>query len=353
MCGGPVFRITDNRLQKGTEKEMTLDEIARELNLSKSTVSRALSGKGRIGDATRERVISFARERGRSREEAKPERVRTGNIGVILPADVYATGNPYFQGCLLGVCETASMMDFNILLTTATANDISNIRALVEKEKVDGIILTRSLEEDKAVQYLTDIHFPVGMTGLCGRDGVLEVDIDNEGAAEQLTTLLIGQGYQRFALVVENLSYQVNRSRYEGFCKALLKSGISREKQFFHTVPLNMELLDSLIHNIMSRRVECIVCGDDVVCTRIMARLQAEGYRIPRDIAIASLYNSSNLGCFTPAVTAVNVSARQVGNMIGKQLIQYILGKEYDPRVMMDFEILLRKSTDTVHREGR
>ena len=178
---------------------MTLDEIARELNLSKSTVSRALSGKGRIGDATRERVISFARERGRSREEAKPERVRTGNIGVILPADVYATGNPYFQGCLLGVCETASMMDFNILLTTATANDISNIRALVEKEKVDGIILTRSLEEDKAVQYLTDIHFPVGMTGLCGRDGVLEVDIDNEGAAEQLTTLLIGQGYQRFA----------------------------------------------------------------------------------------------------------------------------------------------------------
>ena len=39
--------------------------------------------------------------------------------------------------------------------------------------------------------------------------------------------------------------------------------------------------------------------------------------------------------------------------MIGKQLIQYILGKEYDPRVMMDFEILLRRSTDTVHREGR
>lgn len=332
---------------------MTLDEIARELNLSKSTVSRALSGKGRIGSATRERVIAFARESGRIREEKKPERVHTGNIGVVLPADVYTTGNPYFQGCLLGVCETASMMDFNILLTTSTANDISNIRAMVEEKKVDGIILTRSLEDDKAVQYLTGIHFPVGLTGLSDREEVLEVDIDNEGAAEQLTTLLIGQGYQRFALVVEDLSYQVNRSRYDGFCKALLKNGLSREKQFFHTVSLNMELLDSLIHNILNRRVECIICGDDVVCTRIMARLQADGYRIPRDVAIASLYNSSNLGCFTPAVTAVNVSAAQVGNMIGKQLIQYILGQAYESRVMMDFEILLRKSTDPVRREGR
>ena len=51
-----------------------------------------------------------------------------------------------------------------------------------------------------------------------------------------------------------------------------------------------------------------MICGDDVICSRMMSRLQAEGYRIPLDIGIASLYNGATLDCFTPAVTAVNIS---------------------------------------------
>ena len=100
-----------------------------------------------------------------------------------------------------------------------------------------------------------------------------------------------------------------------------------------------------MLNDIMSDKVDCIICGDDVICTRVMSRLQAEGYRIPRDISIASLYNSPNLNCFSPAITAINVSARLIGNMVGKQMIQQIRGQEYDRVINLDYEILLRKST--------
>lgn len=336
---------------------MTLDEIARELGVSKSTVSRALSGKGRIGERTRERIVAYAGEQGRrlpeeprdsSRENSREE-VKTGNLGVVFPADVYENANPYFQDCLLGICEAASFMDFNVLIAMGTASDISGVRALAERRKVDGIILTRNMEDDKALHYLTDIHFPVGLTGQCDLSEVIQVDTDNEAACEELTTLLIGKGFRRFALVVEDLSYRVNRSRYKGFCNALLKNGLSREKQAFYVGNLQVDMLDTLISDMISKKVECIICGDDVVCTRLVSALQAVGYRIPKDIAVASLYNSSNLKCFTPQITAVNTSARKIGNIIGRQMIYYLRGREYEKKVITDYEILLRRSTERIY----
>jgi len=324
---------------------MKQDEIAKILGISKSTVSRALSGKGRIGDETRSRIQELAREQGMIELGSDTQGEKTRNIGVVFPADVYSSGSPYFHDCLLGICEAASLLDYNVLITTGSANDISGIRSLVENEKVDGIILTRSLDDDKAVRYLTDLHFPTGMTGLCEFDEVIQVDTDNEAATESLTTLLIGQGFDKFALVVEDLTYHVNRSRYDGFCKALLKNGISEKNQAFYTGALKKEILEDMISDMLARKVECIVCGDDVVCTWIMSKLQADGYRIPKDIAIASLYNSSNLNCFSPAITAVNVPASQVGSMIGKQMINYLQGKEYSQKTKMDYEILVRKSS--------
>lgn len=323
---------------------MTLEEMAKELGVSKSTVSRALSGKGRIGEDTRKKIVDFARHQTTELQREQSAAAPTRNLGVVLPADVYLNGGPYFQECILGICETATFLDYDVLITTGTANDISGLRTLVEKDKVDGIILTRSLEDDRAVQYLTEVGFPVGLTGICDREEVIQVDTDNEGAAESLTSLLISRGYRKFALIIDNMEYTVNRSRHSGFSRALLKNGLSPEKQFVYANPLKTELLDSLIGDMVSKKVECIICGDDIICTRIMSSLQAQGYRIPKDIAVASLYNSPNLDCFTPSVTAVNVSAKQVGNMIAKQMINSLTGKEYQKKTIVDYEILMRKS---------
>ncbi|MCM1268079.1 MAG: LacI family DNA-binding transcriptional regulator [Bacteroidales bacterium] len=322
---------------------MTLGEAAKELGVSKSTVSRTLSGKGRIGAATRQRILAFAEEHDMLR---KPEEnTETCNLGVVFPTDIYINGNSYFQECLLGICEAASVMGYHVLVITGTAVDISGIRKLVENRKVDGIILTRSLIEDKAIEYLVGADFPVAVTGLCDYREVIQVDTDNELASEDLTSALIGKGFRKFALILEDFSYRVNRKRYEGFRNALLKNGISQEKQIVHTGNLNVERMDALINDIVARKVECIICGDDVICTRVMSRLQAMGYWIPRDIAIASLYDSQNLQCFTPAVTAVNIMGRQVGSMAARQMIGCLQKKTYESRVMVDYEIMLRKST--------
>lgn len=336
--------IKGGRLGKGIGSHMTLEEIANELGVTKSTVSRALSGKGRISKETSERIKAYVNEQ--SKERTVTGRPNVHNIGVVLPADVYYGGGAYFQNCLLGICEAASMYDYNVLITTGKLHDILELQALVENGRVDGMILTRSLEEDKALQYLMDMKFPTAITGSCKYDEIIQVDTDNEGATEKMTSMLIGRGFRKFAFIVRDMNFSVDKKRHDGFCKALFKNGISQQNQLFYNGTVKMEFLDSIIGNLVTQKVECIICGDDEVSTMIMSRLQAEGYRIPKDIAVASLYNSSNLECFSPAVTAVNVAAAKMGNIAGKQLIQHLLGKEYDKKSTVDYELLFRKSTN-------
>ena len=190
---------------------MTLEEIAKEIGVSKSTVSRALSGKGRIGEKTRNRILEVAK-RGEEREEMARTRTVTHNIGVVLPSDVYYGSGVYFQNCLLGVCESASMLGYNVLITTSNAHDISELQSLVESNRVDGMLLTRALEDDRALQYLSQANFPTALTGTCRYDNIIQVDTDNEGAAEKMTTLLIGKGFRRFAFLVKDMSYNVDQA---------------------------------------------------------------------------------------------------------------------------------------------
>ena len=103
---------------------MTLDEMAKSLGVSKSTVSRALSGKGRIGGETRERIQEFARQQNGNPGKEKEKAGATRNLGVILPVDVYSNGGPYFQECILGICETATFLDYDVLIATGSANDV-------------------------------------------------------------------------------------------------------------------------------------------------------------------------------------------------------------------------------------
>lgn len=324
---------------------MTLSEIARELNVSKSTVSRALSGKGRIGEETRNKVLAFM-ENAEKKEQSTGEPVRTGNIGVVFPADTYTISKPYFQSCLIGMCEVARLMDYNILLTTATTTDISGIKKLIERSKVDGVILTRSMEHDLAVDYLLSQGIPVAMTGVCNKEEVLQVDMDNGEAAEHMTNLLIKKGFKKFALVVEDMNYHVNRRRYEGFANAILMNGLDINNQALYTSGGKIELMEAVLEDILAKRVECIICGDDTLCIHFVSALQSRGYRIPKDVAVASLYDSSSLSSFTPPITTVHIDAVRVGNEVGKLLINKLQGVECPGRKMLEYDILFRKSTN-------
>lgn len=66
-----------------------------------------------------------------------------------MPTDAYRTGGEYFHECLIGICEEASARDYDIMITDVTGNDYSGVDRLIRKNKIDGVILTRTMEHDR------------------------------------------------------------------------------------------------------------------------------------------------------------------------------------------------------------
>ena len=129
------------------KKTYTIDDIARELGVSKTTVSRAISGKGRIGQATRERVLAFIKE-----HDYRPNVVARGlaqrktyNIALLMPKDYVATEFLFFKDCMNGICEVASEYNYDIIISMIDGEDISQIQRLEANRKVDGIIVSRAV----------------------------------------------------------------------------------------------------------------------------------------------------------------------------------------------------------------
>lgn len=113
------------------KKVYTIEDIAQELGVSKTTVSRAISGKGRIGQATRERVLAFIKE-----HDYRPNVVARGlaqkktyNLALLMPKDYVATEFLFFKDCMNGICEVASQYDYDIIISIIDGEDVSQIPA--------------------------------------------------------------------------------------------------------------------------------------------------------------------------------------------------------------------------------
>ena len=73
-------------------------------------------------------------------KKQKEDPVRTENIAVVIPMDAYSTNVPFFQECLLGISEMATMLRYNVLITIGTPNAISNVQRLVEKKQENDTV---------------------------------------------------------------------------------------------------------------------------------------------------------------------------------------------------------------------
>lgn len=323
------------------KKPITIADIARELGLSKTTISRAISGKGRIGEETRSKVLSYIEEHHYhpNRTAKALAQSKTFSIGVVLPADSDLTELPFFQGCLMGICEVAAGYDYDVVVTTVTETDISRLERLIQNTKVDGVILTRTLVEDRPLNYVKSAGIPYLAIGSSEDKNVVQVDVDHEGGCAELTSVLLGSGSQRLAFLSGSQNHIVNRKRFRGFQKALLAQGKMPEADLIFQDLTAAERVLAAVDEAVAGGADCIVCSDDLICSKVISRLDEIGKRIPQDIRVASFYNSVFLENHNPPVTALTMDVKALGAAAAGNLIELIAGNPVEQRKFIDYHI--------------
>lgn len=335
---------------KESEK-MTIEQVAAALGVSKTTVSRALSGKGRISEATRAKVYAYM---GRTRTESAPvqtgEKMRTNNIAMIVPERFIALDLPFLRKCMGGICTMADQRGYDLLLCYSSNTEYTQLQRQLASRKMDGVILSYAMKDDPCVELLRQYDVPFVLIGRSEDKTIPQVDNDQVAAACEMTRILLQMGAKRIALLVGSTIYAVNTDRTRGYLRGFAEFGIPVDQRLIHSgIESSGQTIDAL-EAALEQKADCLLCGDDEIAYEVMRELRARHILVPNDLRVASLYDSSMLASITPSVSAVQYDAEQLGKTACRMLLDRLAGKEVPMRQIEGYQVTLRESTKWMER---
>ena len=329
------------------DKILTIDDIARALGVSKTTVSRAMSGKGRIGEQTRRKVLDYAKKHHYSPNVIAKglAQHKTFNLGMVLPGDYNIAELPFFQNCMLGISRMASAEGYDVLITMVTENDITQLERAVINRKIDGAILTRTLVNDAPMRYLKKNGVPFVAIGSTDDRDVVQVDNDHRNACKELTGRLLEQGIKKIALIGGNESYVVTGNRLQGF-----EDAFSEYQSWDGTkkIVLNVDdvgRVDQIVEELLHEQTECIVSMDDFLCGCVLNALQQRQVTVPERIRAASFYDSNMLANYLPAITSIRFDVEELGRKACNLLLRMLNEEEVEQSTLLGYKVRMREST--------
>lgn len=328
-------------------KKMTIADVAEALGVSKTTVSRVISGKGRIGSETKKRVLRYIEE-----HDYKPNVIAKGlaqnktfNIGLIMPGNHNFVDSSFFQKCMLGISEAAAAADYDMIVSMIRDDDLTQLERLVQNHKVDGIILSRTLVEDAPAAYLRQHHVPFVVIGTTPSQDVIQIDHDHREACRELTSILLLKGLRRVALIGGSRGLVITHTRLRGYLDALEAQGVPADSSLISLDADNEPMLERMVGEFVKKGAECILCMDDSICSKVLKVLKKSRISVPEDMRVASFYNSPLLENNLPAVTSLHFDAAALGTVTCRTLLDLLDGRDVPGRTLLRYEVVLKEST--------
>ncbi len=335
------------------KSHVSLKDIAKELNLSISTVSRAIRNIGEIKPQTRKSVLELA-----EKWNYKPNPLamgllknKTNTIGLIIP-DIESY---YYSSILRGIDKIALDSSYRIL--TCYSNDIyrNEIQAIDELlfSRVDGIITCPAQEsvDFSYYQKLTDDKFPLVIVDRrCGEIRTSTIVTDNYRATFEVVEHLISIGCMRIALITSLEPLSVGRQRYEAYKDALIKHNISHDRNLIIHGNLSMSTSIEAAKNLLKLAVlpDAIIGSDDTVAMAAMKVIKEAGLKIPENIAVVGFNDEPFSSFLEPSLTSVSQPAYLMGMKAMEKILQMITGDieiNFWETTVMESALVVREST--------
>ena len=337
----------DNINKEPSKENLTIHDVAKALGVSASTVSRAISGKGRIGEETKQRVLQYIDEKSfypnasaRSLAQSK-----TYNIAIIMPEVKDLVDMPFFHTCMHGAEEVAQVNDYDLLVVTTDGTNIKPLERMVNNRKVDGMILTRLYKDDAFVDYLKSTGIPFVAIGNSDDKEIYTVDHDNYGGCRELVGLLLSKGIKKVAYLGGGMDQTVNIKRFEGYCDGLEESGKQVDNSIVYTDLASKVQVSKAVEELLKTDTDCILCQDDYICDEVVHYLAEKGVKIPGKMKVASCHHSKLLDNYPVTITSLKFDTMEIGRKACQMVLSIINGEKVDRNTLLDYEINLKEST--------
>ena len=325
----------------------TLADAAKEFGLTKTTISRALSGKGRVGKETRQKILDWAAENNytpNSIAKSLAER-KTNNIAVVLPKNA---DNIFFQQCLIGIAETIVKEGYDTITAIDYGEDISSIERLVKNQKVDGIILTRTVEKDSILEYLKTKEVPYLVIASVKDEEIFQVDVNHRQASCDLTRQILAGGIKKIALLAGGKGYPVNRERVQGFEDAYKKEGIPLEnaKIFWDVWTDSDKYAEKILNELAGRDIQCIATTDSAIARHVLNVLHSKKIKFAEKPGLISFYEGKDDDALSDEeypLSTVCIDTFELSHKAAENMLMLLKGKEIPYKTIVPYTLKIRK----------
>ncbi len=336
---------------------ITIKEIAKQLNMSTTTVSNVIHGKtSEVSDDTKKKVQEFLDKvdyvpnisaRNLAQNESKI-------IGLALKAraDKYENliMDPFVSELIGGVEETIRNAGYFMMLYISS--DTTEIMRHVSTWNVDGLILFGMIGDD-GIRVSEKYKKPIVCIDTYSIEGLkhfTNVGLDDEQGTYDITNYLIKQGHKKIAFLSDNMT-GVDLARLNGYQKALADAGLKYKPGNFLKIRPRTEDIDESLEEICKRSKDftAIVCVSDLYAVTLMAALEDRGISVPDDISIVG-FDDNMLGKYhRPALTTVHQDIKLKGVTAADTLLKQLSGQKTPNQIQLPTKLIIRDTVKKVN----
>ncbi|HZC73094.1 MAG TPA: LacI family DNA-binding transcriptional regulator [Jatrophihabitans sp.] len=317
-------------------RRATIRDVADTAEVSRSTASRALTGRGYVAPAVRDRVRRAARELGYVPDAmARHLRQQASNaIGVVV-SDLR---NDFYASLAAGVSQQARKRRYTMLLSDdggSTVFEVEAAEAFVAM-RVAGVITTPV--SARLSDYLARHRIPVVEVDRRFAAGSCDaIVVDNEGAARAVTAQLLELGHRRIALVIDETHWTTGRDRSAGYRAAFEDAGVAVEKSLVVTAGWNTDDAYREAQRLLQLAdpPTAIFAANNVLSEGVWRAAADLGIRIPRDLSLISFDDAPWMSMVRPGITAIAQDAVAMGEAALTQLLARIEAPQAPIRTVM------------------
>jgi len=336
---------------------MNLKELSSLLDLSPTTVSRALNGYPEVNEATRKRVLEAADQHNYS-PNTRATRLATGrsmSIGHILPlSNEHEMVNPIFADFIAGAGEQYLDAGYDLMLSVVRDEDEARTyRDLKTRGVVDGVVVHGPKMHDKRIEMLKSLDMPFVVHGRSS-DVTADynwIDVDNRRAFARATSLLLDLGHRSIALINGLADMDFAMRRESGLNDALGKHGITPDRAFL----VNGEMTETYGYGAARELLNrpnpptAFLVSSIIPAIGVRRAIHEMGLKIGRDVSV--VIHDDDLSYFRndgadPIFTATRSSVRDAGRRCADLLLKTINAPKAAPSsILLEAELTIGQST--------
>jgi LacI family transcriptional regulator len=333
---------------------VSIRDVAHHLNISITTVSRALNGYEDVSEETRQRVMQAATDLGYTPNRAARQLRRkfSDTIGYILPEAAPRLSDPFFAEFIAGLGDEATSQGFELMVSTATSGSHEEQQAYerwLHGRKVDGIVLNRMHLNDWRVQYLAQNKFPF-VTLERSLDPFEYPTVETNGRLwfRKLIDHLASLGYQRIAYIGTDPELKIHADRFAGYQDGLKAHGLVFDPSLVVSGDLTSEGGYRAAEKLLALSIppSAITCVDDMTAIGALHAAHEMGWIVGKNLAVTGFDGIEGFMHTQPPLTTVNQPVYMIACRLVQMLIDQIKGTIMETQhVQIEPALEIRQST--------